>query len=286
MVTVLRRVASRLPCRRLWWVLSIALLTAAPPAAAERAIVLAATTSVDDSGLLDHLLPKLTAQTGLDVHVVVRSTGAVLRLGISGDADVVLVHDRASEDAFVAAGHGAFRKDVMRSRFLIAGPRDDPANISSLTDAAAAFRRIAATKTLFVSRGDGSGTHNAELRLWNAAGIDPRNQSDNWYRETGSGMGATLNIASALNAHLLTESGTWTNFGNRSELAILVDDVLDNPYGVILVNPQRHPHILANSARQLIDWLTGPDAQKAIDDFTIDGQHPFRSANTVKAQAK
>jgi len=283
-VALLRRMASRL-VRHASCVLTVALISAALPAAAERAIVLATTTSVDNSGLLDHLLPRLTAQTGLEVHAVVRGTGAALRLGISGDADVVFVHDRTSEDAFVAAGHGAFRKDVMTSQFLIVGPRGDPAKISGLTDAAAALRRIAATNTLFVSRGDGSGTHNAELRLWNAAGIDPRSQPGAWYRETGSGMGATLNIASALNAHVLTESGTWAKFGNRGDLAILVDNALANPYGVILVNPERHPHILENSARKLIDWLTGPDAQKAIDDFTIDGQHPFRSATAAKARA-
>jgi tungstate transport system substrate-binding protein len=262
-----------------------ALLAIAPPAAADRAIILATTTSVENSGLLDHLLPKLTAQTGLVVHVVVRGTGAALRLGISGDADIVFVHDRASEDAFIEAGHGVLRKDVMSSRFLIVGPRGDPAKISGLTDAPAALRRIAEAKTLFVSRGDNSGTHSAELRLWNAAGIDPRGAPAAWYRETGSGMGATLNIASALGAHLLTESGTWAKFGNRGELTILVDNALVNPYGIILVNPQRHPHIVEDDARKLIDWLTGPDAQNAIDSFTINGQHPFRSAATPKAPA-
>jgi tungstate transport system substrate-binding protein len=266
-------------------VLWFALLAIAPPAAAERAIILATTTSVENSGLLDHLLPKLTAQTGLVVHVVVRGTGAALRLGVSGDADIVFVHDRASEDAFMEAGHGVLRKDVMSSRFLIVGPRGDPAKISTLADAPAALRRIAETKTLFVSRGDNSGTHSAELRLWKAAGIDPRNPPSTWYRETGSGMGATLNIASALGAHLLTESGTWAKFGNRGELTVLVDNALANPYGIILVNPQRHPHIAEAEARTLIDWLTGPDAQNAIDSFTVNGQHPFRSAATTKAPA-
>ena len=272
--------------RTVWGALWFALLAAAPAAAGERAIVLATTTSVDNSGLLDRLLPNLTAQTGLEVHVVVRGTGAALRLGRSGDADVLFVHDRAAEDAFVAAGHGAFRKDVMSSQFLIVGPRDDPATLAGLTDAPAALRRIAEAKSLFVSRGDNSGTHNAERRLWHAAGIDPRNPPSAWYRETGSGMGATLNIASALGAHLLTESGSWMNFGNRGELAILVGNALSNPYGVILVNPQRHPHIVADDASRLIDWLTGPDAQKAIDVFTINGQHPFRSAASTKAPAQ
>lgn len=269
--------------RRVWWALLVVLLAGAPPAAAERAVILATTTSVYDSGLLDHLLPKFTAQNRIEVHAVVRGTGAALRLGVSGDADVVFVHDRAAEEAFVAAGHGAFRRDVMTSDFLIVGPSDDPAKISSVPDTAAALRRITATKSLFLSRGDSSGTHNAELRLWEAAGIDPRSRKGTWYRETGSGMGATLNIAAALDAHTLTESGTWTKFGNRGNLAILVDDALVNPYGVILVSPQRHLHILEDNARKFIDWLTGPTAQKAIDDFTIDGQHPFRSAASAKA---
>lgn len=267
--------------RRVGWILWVALLAAAPPAAAERAVILATTTSVYDSGLLGQLLPKFTAQSGVEVRAVVRGTGAVLRLGAGGDADVVLVHDRAAEDAFVAAGHGAFRRDVMSSRFVIVGPRGDPAGLSRLRDAGSVLRRIAATKSLFLSRGDSSGTHNAELRLWKAAGIDPRSGKGSWYRETGSGMGATLNIAAAMNAHTLTESGTWANFGNRGSLAVLHDHGPINPYGVILVNPQRHPHIAETEAREFIDWLTGPAAQQAIDDFAIGGKHPFRSAGAA-----
>jgi len=274
MVTALRRLA-----------LAVAILVAASPAAAERALILATTTSVDNSGLLDHLLPKLAAQTGLEVHVVVRGTGAALRLGASGDADIVFVHDRATEDAFVTAGDGAFRKDIMSSQFLIVGPREDPAKVAGSTDATAALRRIATAQALFVSRGDTSGTHNAELRLWRTAGIDAHAQSGSWYRETGSGKGAALNIASSLSAYLLTESGTWTKFGNRGNLTVLVDNALPNPYGVILVNPQRHPHILETSARQFIDWLSGPAAQKAIDAFTINGQHPFRGTATTRVPA-
>lgn len=271
MVAALRRLGQ---C--LGWILSVALLAGTAPAAAERPLILATTTSVYDSGLLDHLLPKFTAQSDVEVRAVVRGTGAALRLGISGDADVVLVHDRTAEDAFVAAGHGAFRRDVMESRFLIIGPRDDPAGLSRLADAGSVLRQIAATKSLFLSRGDGSGTHNAERRLWQAAGVDPRSGKGAWYRETGSGMGATLNIAAAMGAHTLTESGTWANFGNRGGLAVLHDHGLVNPYGVILVNPQRHPHIAENHARKFIDWLTGPAAQRAIDDFTVAGQQPFR----------
>ncbi|NNE86132.1 MAG: solute-binding protein [Alphaproteobacteria bacterium] len=272
------------PRRQLGWLVFLAvfaLATPAPPAYGERALILATTTSVDNSGLLDHLRPQLAAQTGLEVHVVVRGTGAALRLGVSGDADVVFVHDRAAEDAFMAAGHGVLRRDVMTSDFLIVGPRSDPANIAQLTGptgAAPALRRIAETETLFVSRGDSSGTHNAELALWRSAGIDPRALAGSWYRETGSGMGATLNIAAALDAHLLTESGTWTKFANRGALTVLVANALANPYGVMLVNPARHPHIPEADARKFIDWLTGADAQRAIDEFTIDGQHPFRSA--------
>jgi tungstate transport system substrate-binding protein len=267
--------------RRMLLILGMALLAGAPSAtaaAAERALILATTTSVYDSGLLDHLLPKFTAQSGVEVRAVVRGTGAALRLGVSGDADVVLVHDRAAEDKFVAAGHGAFRRDVMRSRFLIVGPRGDPAGLSRLRDTGAVLRRIAATKSLFLSRGDSSGTHNAELRLWRASGVDPRGGKGSWYREIGSGMGATLNITADMNAHTLTESGTWANFGNRANLAVLHDHGLINPYGVILVNPQRHPHILETDARRFIDWLTGPAAQQVIDNFTINGEHPFRSA--------
>lgn len=241
-------------------------------------MILATTTSVYDSGLLDHLLPKFTAQSGVEVRAVVRGSGAALRLGVSGDADAVLVHDRAAEQAFVAAGHGAFRKDVMSSRFLIIGPRDDPAGLSLLKDAGAVLRRIAATKSLFLSRGDDSGTHTAELRLWRATGIDPRSGKGSWYRETGSGMGATLNIAAAMNAHTLTESGTWAKFGNRGDLTVLHDHGMINSYGIVLVNPQRHRHIAEDHARKFIGWLTGPAAQKAIDDFTIDGEHPFRSS--------
>ncbi|NKB48406.1 MAG: hypothetical protein GKS02_03465 [Alphaproteobacteria bacterium] len=272
--------------RRLAWLLSLLPLIAATPTAAERPLILATTTSVDNSGLLKHLLPKVTADTGLTVHVVVRGTGAALRLGTSGDADVVFVHDRLAEDAFVAAGHGSFRRDVMSSNFLIIGPHDDPAKIADLPDPAAGLRRIAQTKTLFVSRGDGSGTHNAELRLWTAAGLDPRVASGTWYRETGSGMGATLNIASALDAYLLTESGTWANFGNRGALTVLNDNALLNPYGIMLVNPQRHPHVPENDARKFIDWLTSPVAQQAIDEFTINDQHPFRSAAGAETTAK
>jgi tungstate transport system substrate-binding protein len=263
----------------------LALLATAPTAAAERAIILATTTSVYDSGLLEQLLPKFTQATGVEVHAVVRGTGAALRLGISGDADIVFVHDRAAEDAFIAAGHGTLRKDVMESRFLIVGPGDDPANVSGSADAATALRRIAGAKTLFVSRGDGSGTHNAELALWAAAGIDPRERASPWYRETGSGMGATLNIASALDAYVLTESGTWTQFGNRGDLAVLLDDALANPYGVILVNPQRHRHIREASARKLIDWLTGPAGRQVIDGFSVNGERPFRSAVAAPAPA-
>lgn len=262
------------------WALLLAFLawTVSTPATADRAMILATTTSVYDSGLLDQLLAKFTARSSVEVRAVVRGTGAALRLGVSGDADVILVHDRTAEKAFVAAGYGAFRKNVMSSRFLIIGPREDPAGLSRLKDAGAILRRIADTKSLFLSRGDDSGTHKAELRMWASAGIDPRTGRGAWYRETGSGMGATLNIATAMNAHTLTESGTWANFGNRGGLAVLHDHGLINPYGVILVNPQRHPHMAEDHARRFIDWLTGPAARQVIDTFTINGVHPFRSA--------
>lgn len=267
--------------RGLWPVLLMALCVAASPAAA-RPLILATTTSVDDSGLLAYLLPKFTAQSGIVVRAVVQGTGAALRLGASGDADVVLVHDQASEEAFVAAGHGVFRKDVMQSRFLIVGPRDGLAGASPPADIASVLRRIAHSKSLFLSRGDESGTHKAELRFWARAGIDPHQQTGDWYRETGSGMGATLNIAAALNAFTLTESATWTSFGNRRDLVTIFDGDLVNPYGVILVNPQRHPHVAAAPARKFIDWLTGPAARRAIDEFSIGGEHPFHSARAAE----
>src|SRR3954454_9539210 len=203
--------------------------------AQERFITLASTTSTEQSGLFRHLIPIFREDTGIDVRVVAVGTGQALAIGARGDADALLVHDRAGEDKFVADGHGIDRRDVMHNDFVIAGPASDPAGIKGVKDAREAFRRIAAAKAPFASRGDDSGTHRMELRLWKAAGVDPKAGGPSTYRELGSGMGPTLNTAAAMNAHTLTDRATWANFKNRQELTILVegDRTLFNPYGSI-----------------------------------------------------
>ena len=255
----------------------VAALASAGVAADERAFVLGATTTTANSGLLDHLVARFTEASGIAVRVVVVGTGAALNLGRRGDVDVVLVHDRVSEDRFVSDGHGVARRPVMHSDFVIVGPVDDPAGLRGMTDAAAALAAVARARAPFVSRGDDSGTHKAETRLWQAIGMAPPGASDDWYVASGSGMGATLNIAAARGAYTVTDRGTWLSFGNRAGLEILVegDPRLHNPYGVMLVNPERHGHVKAAEGGAFIDWLTGPDGQRAIADFTIDGQQPF-----------
>ncbi|MBO6782215.1 MAG: substrate-binding domain-containing protein [Alphaproteobacteria bacterium] len=240
-------------------------------------ITLASTTSTENSGLLGDILPRFTEDTGIAVRVVAVGTGAALNLGRQGDADVLLVHSRPDEDAFVAGGYGAFRRDVMFNDFVIVGPPDDPAAIRGMTEAPAALARIAAHGADFVSRGDDSGTHKAERRLWGLSGVDPSAASGRWYKETGSGMGATLNTASGLGAYTLTDRGTWLSFRNRGGLEVLLegDPPLFNPYGALLVNPARHRHIRAREAEALIDWLTGPRGQAAIAAFQVNGQQLF-----------
>ena len=243
----------------------------------DRAIILASTTSTENSGLLADLLPRFEERTGIRVHVVAVGTGAALRLGQRGDADVVLIHDRAAEDRFVAAGHGIDRRDVMHNDFLIVGPASDPASIAGTLDAVAALTAIAGARAPFASRGDDSGTHKAERRLWLAAGIDPGTGSGAWYLELGAGMGATLNTAAARGAYTLTDRGTWLSFANRRDLVAVVegDARLFNSYGVILVNPARHPHVDAPAARAFVDWLTGAEGQAAIAAFTLKGEQLF-----------
>lgn len=234
-------------------------------------IFVGATTTTENSGLLDHLLPQFSAATGLRTRVIAQSTGAILNLGETGDIDLMLVHNRAAEDQFMAAGFGQLRRDVMTSRFLIVGPAEDPASIAGVSDPALALRRIGETSSVFVSRGDDSGTHAAELRLWSDAGLAPQIDQPAWYRQTGAGMGATLNIVSGLGAYALTDNATWLSFGNRAGLEIMVsggDPRLDNPYGVIQVNS-------APEARRLLDWLTGPAGRAAIAGFEVGGEHPF-----------
>ncbi len=255
----------------------VAWMHAGQAGAGERFITVASTTSTENSGLFRHLLPRFEAATGIAVRVVARGTGQALALGRNGDVDVLLVHDRVAEDKFVAEGFGVDRRDVMYNDFVIVGPRGDPARIAGLTDAPVALARIAAAAAPFASRGDDSGTHRAERRLWRAAGIDVEAASGGWYRETGSGMGATLNTASGMNAYALSDRATWVAFANKGELSILVegDKLLYNPYGVILVNPARHGHIKKADAGRFLDWLTGAAGQAAIDSYRVDGKQLF-----------
>ncbi len=268
---------SRASRRWLASLVTVAALASAGLAAAERAFVLAATTTTANSGLLDHLVARFTAESGIVVRVVVVGTGAALNLGRRGDVDVVLVHDRESEERFVSDGHGVARHQVMHNDFVIVGPAGDPAGLRGMTDAAAALAAIAKARAPFVSRRDDSGTHKAETRLWQAMGMAPPGASDDWYVASGSGMGATLNIAAARGAYTMTDRGTWLSFGNRAGLEILVegDPRLHNAYGAMLINPERHGHVKAAEGGAFIDWLTGPDGQRAIADFTIDGEQPF-----------
>jgi len=241
-------------------------------------ILVQSTTSTQNSGLFDHILPKFTESTGIEVRVVAVGTGQALKNARNGDGDVVLVHSKADEEAFVANGWGVQRHDVMYNDFVIVGPKSDPANIRGLKDASQALARIAEAKALFASRGDGSGTHKAERRLWKHSAIDPARASGEWYLETGSGMGATLNTAVGKQAYALTDRGTWLAFANKANFEVLVegDRQLFNQYGVILVNPAKHPRVKARSGQAFIDWLTGTEGQKAIGSFKIGGQQLFK----------
>lgn len=258
--------------------LAVAVALAVGPArAADRFIVLQSTTSTENSGLFKHLLPLFTDKTGIEVRVVAVGTGQAIKNAENGDGDVLLVHDRVAEDAFVAAGFGVQRHDVMFNDFIIAGPKDDPAGVKGSKDAVTALARIGAAKATFVSRSDDSGTHKAELRLWAEAKVDAKAASGTWYREAGQGMGATLNVASGLSAYVLSDRATWSSFKNRGDLTLVVegDRRLHNPYGVILVNPQKHPHVKAADGQAFIDWLISAEGQAAIADFKIEGEQQF-----------
>jgi tungstate transport system substrate-binding protein len=264
-----------------WLAASIAaaaLLASAPPSRAQDFITVASTTSTEQSGLFKYLLPEAKKATGIEVRVVAVGTGQALDMGRRGDADVVFVHDPDAEAKYLAEGFGVKRYPVMYNDFVIVGPRSDPAGARG-SDVVAALRKIAAARAPFTSRADNSGTHAAELRYWKAAGIDPAkaDASKAWYRETGSGMGPTLNTASGMNAYALTDRGTWLSFGNRGELAILVegDTRLFNQYGVMLVNPARHPHVKRQAGQQFIDWLVSPAGQAAIAGYRVGGQQLF-----------
>lgn len=258
-------------------VTSAAILTASVAGAEQRFITVASTTSTENSGLYDHLLPAFTADSGIEVRVVAVGTGRAIQLARNGDADVLLVHHRESEDQFVAEGFGVERFDLMHNDFVLVGPGSDPAGVRGLADAAEAFRRIAQGGHAFASRGDDSGTHKKELGLWSAAGVEVAAASGSWYRETGSGMGATLNTASGMNAYALADRATWIRFANKGELELLVegDERLFNPYGVILVNPETHPHVKAADGQRFIDWLLSKRGQALIAAYRIDGQPAF-----------
>ncbi len=266
--------------RRLRLALLVGVLAATGSAtidAQERFIVVSSTTSTEQSGLFRHLLPLFEKDTGIKVRVVALGTGQALDLARRGDADVVFVHDQVAEEKFVGEGYGVSRLAVMYNDFVLVGPNSDPAKIAGGSDILEAMRRIEAAQAPFVSRGDKSGTHAAELRYWKAAGVDLEAKKGAWYRDTGSGMGPTLNTASAMNAHVLTDRGTWLAFRNRGDLAVLVegDKRLFNQYGVILVNPARHPHVKKELGQQFIDWIVSPQGQAAIAGHRIGGEQLF-----------
>ena len=252
-------------------------LVATSAAAEAPFITVASTTSTKNSGLYDHLLPKFTAATGIEVRVVAVGTGQAIRVARNGDADVLLVHHTASEEKFVADGFGVARFDVMYNDFVIVGPAGDPAHVGVLDSAVEAFGRIAESRSVFVSRGDDSGTHKKELGIWRAAGVDAVSASGQWYREAGAGMGATLNTAAGMNAYTLTDRGSWLKFANKGELEMLVagDERLFNQYGVILVDAVRHGHVKSALGQRFIDWLLSDAGQAAIDAYTIDGEQAF-----------
>ncbi len=245
--------------------------------AQERTITVASTTSTEQSGLFGYLLPQFTKAEGIAVKVVAVGTGQALDIGRRGDADVVFVHDRTAEDKFMAEGQGVKRFDVMYNDFVIIGPKSDPAHIAGDKDVVDALRKIAVARAPFISRGDRSGTHEAELRLWKEAGIDVAPSRGDWYREIGQGMGPALNMAAALNAYLLSDRGTWLSFKNPRDLAVLTegDKRLFNQYGVMLVNPQKHPNVDARDGQAFVDWLISPQGQETIASYKVGGQQLF-----------
>ncbi len=245
--------------------------------AEERFITVASTTSTQDSGLFEYLLPIFTKKTGIAVHVVAVGTGQAIKIGQQGDADVLIVHDRAGEEKFVAEGYGVKREPLMYNDFILVGPEADPAHVRGDKDAVDSLRKIAAGQAAFVSRGDDSGTNRMELRLWKQAGIDVKAASGGWYKSLGQGMGPTLNTAAAMDAYTLADRATWNKFANKQHLALLVegDRRLFNQYGVILVNPARFPHVKAADGQAFIDWLISPEGQAAIAGYRINGEPAF-----------
>jgi len=258
--------------------LAVALIALASGAQAQdRFITVASTTSTEQSGLFGYLLPLYERQAGVKVRVVALGTGQALDVARRGDADVVFVHARSAEEKFLAEGHGVRRYPVMYNDFVLVGPRGDPAKVAGGKDILAALKKVEASQAPFVSRGDRSGTHLAELDLWKAAGVDIDKIKGAWYRDTGQGMGPALNTAASMNAYILADRGTWLAFRNRGELAILVegDKRLFNQYGVMLVNPEKHPTVKKELGQQFIDWLVAPAGQKAIAEYRINGEQLF-----------
>src|SRR5262252_9594469 len=253
------------------------LVSASAAVAQQPFITVASTTSTEESGLFGYLLPAFTKETGIQVRVVAVGTGQALKIGERGDCDVVFVHDRPAELAFVERGFGIDRREVMYNDFILVGPRSGPAHVNGGKDIVAAFRRIADAKAPFVARDDDSGTSKAEMRFWKEAGIDPKTGDGSWYRDTGSGMGPTLNTAAAMDGYTLSDRGTWLSFNNKQNLAILVegDRRLFNQYGVMLVNPAKHPHVKQDFGQKFIDWLTSAIGQRTIADYRINGVQLF-----------
>jgi tungstate transport system substrate-binding protein len=255
-----------------------AIAFAAPSAhAQDKSIVVASTTSTQDSGLFEYLLPIFKQQTGITVKVVAQGTGQALDTGRRGDADVVFVHAKSAEEKFLAEGQGVKRFPVMYNDFVLIGPKSDPAHVKGMKDVAKAFQTIKDKQTSFISRGDRSGTNIAELKLWKDAGIDIEKDKGPWYKAIGQGMGAALNTAGAGNAYVLSDRGTWIHFKNKGDLEIVVegDKRMFNQYGVMLVNPVKHPNVKKELGQQFIDWLVSPEGQKVIANYKINGQQLF-----------
>jgi len=255
---------------------AIVIAPAAAPAA-ETYITVQSTTSTQNSGLFDHILPMFAEETGIEVRVVAVGTGQAIRNARNGDGDVLFVHAKPAEQSFVEDGFGVERHDVMYNDFVIVGPPDDPAGVAGMDDAVAALEKIAGAEAPFASRGDDSGTNKAELRLWADTDVDISAASGSWYRETGSGMGATLNAGTAMGAYIMTDRATWIAFGNKGDYGIAVegDPRLFNQYGIILVNPDRHPHVKGDLARQFVGWVLSEEGQAAIASYEVDGQQLF-----------
>lgn len=269
-------------------VAAVGLLLTIAAQAGDTFITLASTTSTQASGFFDYYLPLFQNKTGIEVRVVAVGTGQALKLGENGDADALLVHDKAGELKFVEEGHGVDRRQVMYNDFVIVGPKSDPAKVTGAVDVLGALQRVVKSKQTFISRGDDSGTNRLELRLWTAAGIDLK-ALGNAYKEAGAGMGAVLNMAAATtNAYTVSDRATWISFKNRGDLGLLYegDPRLFNQYSLILVNPEKHPHVKKQEALMFMDWMTSSDGQRAIADFQIGGETLFRPNATGKMPVK